>query len=88
MDQSWPFFGRFRLPVHDEISKGIAASPDFKQLRLSWLEHDEVLEGGLLEAGGILGELDTRLASEGRLALLSAFLLAALDDRDRAFQQL
>ena len=44
--------------------------------------------GKRAEATGILRELDTRLASEGRLALLSTFLLAALDDWDRAFQQL
>jgi TolB-like protein/Tfp pilus assembly protein PilF len=40
------------------------------------------------EASGILWELEPKLASDDRLALLSTFLLAALDDRDRAFQQL
>ncbi|TFG88419.1 MAG: hypothetical protein E4H17_02390, partial [Gemmatimonadales bacterium] len=40
------------------------------------------------EATGILRELDARLAGEDRLALLSTFLLTALDNKDRAFQQL
>ncbi len=40
------------------------------------------------EARGILWELEAKLASEDRLALLSTFALAALGETDRAFQQL
>jgi serine/threonine protein kinase/Tfp pilus assembly protein PilF len=40
------------------------------------------------EASGILWELEARLASEDRLAFLSTFLLTALDEKERAFQQL
>jgi serine/threonine-protein kinase len=40
------------------------------------------------EASGILWELEDRLASEDRLAFLSTFLLTALDEKERAFQQL
>ena len=32
--------------------------------------------------------MEAKLAAEDRLALLSTFLLAALDEKDRAFQQL
>ncbi len=40
------------------------------------------------EARGILWELEAKLVSEDRLALLSAFPLTALGEKDRAFQQL
>jgi serine/threonine-protein kinase len=40
------------------------------------------------EATGILWELEPKLAGADRLALLSAMLFAALDEKDRAFQQL
>jgi len=40
------------------------------------------------EASGILWELEEKLANDDRLALLSTFLLTALGDKDRAFQQL
>jgi serine/threonine protein kinase/Tfp pilus assembly protein PilF len=40
------------------------------------------------EASGLLWELEAKLASEDRLALLSTFPLAALGDGDRVFQQL
>jgi tetratricopeptide (TPR) repeat protein len=40
------------------------------------------------EARGILRELEGKLASEDRLALLSTFPLTALGEKDRAFQQL
>ena len=40
------------------------------------------------EASGILWELEAKLASEDRLALLSTFPLTALGETDRAFQQL
>jgi serine/threonine protein kinase/tetratricopeptide (TPR) repeat protein len=44
--------------------------------------------GNREEAGGILWELESKLASENRLALLSAMLFAATDEKDRAFEQL
>ena len=40
------------------------------------------------EAAGLLWELEPKLASESRLALLSALPFAALGERDRAFEQL
>jgi hypothetical protein len=40
------------------------------------------------EANGLLWELEPKLAEENRLALLSVLLFAALDMKDRAFQQL
>jgi len=40
------------------------------------------------EASGLLWELEAKLASEDRLAFLSTFLLTALDEKERAFQQL
>ena len=40
------------------------------------------------EANGLLWELESKLAGENRLALLSALLFTALDVKDRAFEQL
>jgi serine/threonine-protein kinase len=40
------------------------------------------------EASGLLWELEEKLAKEDRLAFLSTFLLTALDEKERAFQQL
>ena len=40
------------------------------------------------EASGILWELESKLAGESRLALLSALLFTAMESNDRAFEQL
>jgi serine/threonine-protein kinase len=40
------------------------------------------------EATGLLWELEPKLAEDNRLALLSAMLFTALDQKDRAFEQL
>jgi serine/threonine protein kinase/tetratricopeptide (TPR) repeat protein len=44
--------------------------------------------GNSEEANGLLWELEPKIASENRLALLSALPFAALGERDRAFEQL
>jgi len=69
--------------IHKELER--PGSSTVKKLMLGYAC---AVAGRRAEATKILRELDARLASEDRLALLSAFLLAALDDRDRAFQQL
>ena len=66
-------------------------------VRASRTAHGEEADAGIRlsppratreEATGILWELESKLAGEDRLALLSALLFIALDMKDRAFQQL
>ncbi|HET7600103.1 MAG TPA: hypothetical protein VFK09_07405, partial [Gemmatimonadales bacterium] len=44
--------------------------------------------GNREEAGGILWELESKLAEESRLAMLAAMLLTAMGNKDQAFEQL
>ncbi len=44
--------------------------------------------GNREEAGGILWELESKLAEENRLALLTALVSTAMDAKDQAFEQL
>jgi hypothetical protein len=52
------------------------------------LGYANAAKGNLEEARGILWELEAKLQGEDRLALLSALLFAALNEKDRAFEQL
>jgi TolB-like protein len=62
--------------------------PGLRTMKKLMLGYACAVAGKLEEAGGILWELESKLASEDRLALLSALLFTAMDDKDRAFQQL
>jgi serine/threonine protein kinase/Tfp pilus assembly protein PilF len=69
--------------IHKELER--PGSSTVKKLMLGYAC---AVAGRRAEATKILRELDVRLASDDRLALLSAFPLAALGDTDRTFQQL
>jgi len=62
--------------------------PGLRTMKKLMLGYACASAGRLEEAGGILWELEEKLAGESRLALLSALLFTAMDDKDRAFEQL
>jgi serine/threonine-protein kinase len=62
--------------------------PGLRTMKKLMLGYACAVAGRLEEAGGILWELEAKLAGENRLALLSALLFTAMDDKDRAFEQL
>jgi serine/threonine-protein kinase len=62
--------------------------PGLRTIKKLMLGYACAAAGNREEANGILWELEPKLASEDRLALLSALLFTALDMKDRAFQQL
>jgi eukaryotic-like serine/threonine-protein kinase len=78
--------GAYELAIAD-IRREVER-PGSKSIKKLMLGFACAAAGNREEASGILWELQPKLEEEHRLALLSALLLAALDDRDRAFQQL
>ena len=77
--------------AHDDAMADIRKElgrPGSSTVKKLMLGYACAMAGKREEATGILRELDARLAGEDRLALLSTFLLTALDNKDRAFQQL
>ncbi|MEP6688843.1 MAG: protein kinase [Gemmatimonadales bacterium] len=62
--------------------------PGLRTVKKLMLAYALAAAGEREEASGLLWELETKLAEEPRLALLSALLFTALDDRDRAFEKL
>jgi serine/threonine-protein kinase len=69
--------------IRKEVEK-----PGSRTIKKLMLGYACAAAGNSEEASGILWELEPKLEGENRLALLSAILLAALDQKDRAFQQL
>ncbi len=65
-----------------------AERPGLRTVKKLMLGYACAASGDKEEANGILWELESKLAEEDRLALLSALLFTALDIKDRAFQQL
>jgi eukaryotic-like serine/threonine-protein kinase len=65
-----------------------AERPGLRTVKKLMLGYACAAAGNKEEATGILWELESKLAGEDRLALLSALLFTALDIKDRAFQQL
>ncbi len=65
-----------------------AEKPGSRTLKKLMLGYAYAAAGNKEEASGILWELEPKLAGEDRLALLSALLFAALDEKDRAFDRL
>src|SRR5215207_8722969 len=65
-----------------------AERPGLRTVKKLMLGYACAAAGDKEEATGILWELESKLAAEDRLALLSALLFTALDIKDRAFQQL
>ena len=78
--------GEFEKAITD-IRKE-AERPGLRTVKKLMLAYACAAAGNKEEANGILWELESKLASEDRLALLSALLFTALDMKDRAFQQL
>jgi adenylate cyclase len=77
--------------AHDQAIADIRREverPGLRTIKKLSLAYACAAAGNKEEANGLLWELEPKLASEHRLALLSALPLAALGDRDRAFQQL
>jgi serine/threonine protein kinase/Tfp pilus assembly protein PilF len=70
-----------------EIRKEVER-PGLRTMKKLMLGYAAAAAGNREEAGGILWELESKLAEESRLALLSAMLFTAMDDKDRAFDQL
>lgn len=65
-----------------------AERPGLRTVKKLMLAYACASAGNKEEANGLLWELEPKLASEDRLALLSVLLFTALDMKDRAFQQL
>jgi serine/threonine-protein kinase len=78
--------GEFEKAITD-IRKE-AERPGLRTVKKLMLAYACAAAGNKEEANGLLWELESKLASEDRLALLSALLFTALDMKDRAFQQL
>jgi hypothetical protein len=62
--------------------------PGLKTVKRLMLAYASAAAGDKEEASGILWELEAKLAGDNRLALLSAIVYTALDQKDRAFQEL
>jgi serine/threonine-protein kinase len=62
--------------------------PGLRTMKKLMLAYACASAGNREEAGGILWEVEAKLAGEDRLALLSALLFTAMDAKDRAFEQL
>jgi len=63
-------------------------SPGLRTMKKLMLGYACAVSGRSEEAGGILWELQPKIEGENRLALLAAMLFIAMDDKDRAFEQL
>ena len=77
--------------AHDQALADIRREverPGLRTIKKLTLAYACAAAGNAEEANGILWELEPKLAAENRLALLSALLFAALDAKDRAFEQL
>jgi len=62
--------------------------PGLRTMKKLMLAYACAAAGNREEAGGILWELEPKLATDDRLALLSALVFTAMDTKDRAFEQL
>ena len=62
--------------------------PGLRTIKKLTLAYACAASGNKEEASGILWELEPKLATEHRLALLAALPFTALDSKDRAFEQL
>jgi TolB-like protein/Flp pilus assembly protein TadD len=62
--------------------------PGLRTMKKLMLGYAAAAAGNREEAGGILWELESKLAEESRLAMLAAMLLTAMGNKDQAFEQL
>ncbi|HSB54393.1 MAG TPA: hypothetical protein VLD58_08555, partial [Gemmatimonadales bacterium] len=93
------FFGARLVLWWAQVAKGEAESattdirrelqkPGAHSVKQLMLAYARAVAGATEEARGLLWELEEKLVRDDRLALLSTFPLAALGEKDRAFQQL
>jgi serine/threonine protein kinase/tetratricopeptide (TPR) repeat protein len=62
--------------------------PGLRTMKKLVLAYAFAAAGNREEAGGILWELESKLAADNRLAILAAILFTAMDSKDQAFEQL
>ena len=62
--------------------------PGARTMKKLMLAYATAAAGNKEEAGGILWELEAKVAAESRMSLLAAMLFTAMDEKDRAFEQL
>ncbi|HKT60597.1 MAG TPA: protein kinase, partial [Gemmatimonadales bacterium] len=62
--------------------------PGLKTVKKLMLAYVNAAAGNREEASGLLWELEAKLVSENRLALMAAMVFAALGEKDRAFERL
>jgi serine/threonine-protein kinase len=62
--------------------------PGLKTVKKLMLAYVNAAAGNREEASGLLWELEAKLVSENRLALMAAMVYAALGEKDRAFERL
>jgi tetratricopeptide (TPR) repeat protein len=77
--------------AHDQALADIRREverPGLRTIKKLTLAYACAASGNGEEANGILWEIESKLAAENRLALLSALVFIALDAKDRAFEQL
>jgi serine/threonine-protein kinase len=77
--------------THEEAIADIRVQverPGLRTMKKLMLAYACAAAGNREEAGGILWELEPKLATDDRLALLSALVYTAMDTKDRAFEQL
>ncbi|MGH7515660.1 MAG: protein kinase domain-containing protein [Gemmatimonadales bacterium] len=62
--------------------------PGLKTVKKLMLAYANAAAGNREEASGLMWELEAKLESESRLALMAAMVHAAMDEKDRAFERL
>jgi eukaryotic-like serine/threonine-protein kinase len=83
---AWVAKGACELAIAD-IRKQLE-TPGMTTIKKLMLAYASAVGGNREEAGGILWEIEAKLTSENRLALLAAILLTSMDQKDQAFEQL
>jgi eukaryotic-like serine/threonine-protein kinase len=78
--------GNFQAAIAD--IKREMEKPGLKTVKKLMLAYANAAAGNREEASGLLWELEAKLESESRLALMAAMVYAALSEKDRAFERL
>jgi serine/threonine-protein kinase len=78
--------GEFAAAIAD--IKRESEKPGLKTVKKLMLAYANAAAGNKEEASGLLWELESKLESENRLALMAAMVFAALGEKDRAFERL
>jgi eukaryotic-like serine/threonine-protein kinase len=78
--------GQFEAAITD--IKREMEKPGLKTVKKLMLAYTNAAAGNREEASGLLWELEAKLQSEDRLALMAAMVYSALGEKDRAFERL